>query len=919
MEIKYTYQFEKQGFQVDQENIRDNYIYLDLGGSLNKNIFDHHTDRLDFSSSAELVYNFPYLIEIDKTKNVNFVVHQYPDFDAVLSVYLVKFYLENNQFNLGVNYLVNMGRKVDSGEFVIDRNNLINPATIMRMINEIDEYSNENKLEKGLILLEMVHTQINEILLQNENSYNDLTKVIDLYNSFLISTPQKFEKEINLAKEDYKKYLKDKKDEIAVPEMVKLYNHEKEKYELVEGLFFSNVPSCKLHKDWARSDHEAKNKEGYVLTFIPLKESTIELSDTYLFYALKEEGKFSEYKDYKAFQSKYSKDEIKKMLNSKSQFFYKKLKNILRKNNLLNEEMSENKNKRFQIIVSVKPNSPYTLEGLGKDLEILEQKKEEKLFKNNDLTKYFKREYFKNKRYVNARFNDKWIKSDDPWYDGRNQYYTIVDTPRRGTYLTYEEVKNTFKKLNYIDVKRNDIKVLIPITFNNKKYTYEKNFKKILKEIRKIEKKGSNKIEIKNVDFGDAESEENLAKNDKTSNIETFINQEVKNKFLPSIQKYMLESESAERNFSYYGQITFDNFEEDFSKTFLKIINSKFDINITNNEMSPPNIYIFRYGVAFITFDFSYKEEDSKSIDFNKLLSVNKKLGSELKDEVESALKVFTDELNFTFDFLEPVFYQFLVLDKYRLLAHSKNSIIYNLTNLLDNFDVDYETSIIQSLTNEISIELNNEVFYGFGKFGGCLIASDSFYDSNSKNKNVPPREDFLGRDFIIFLLTLHQRIFLVKFSDNIDYEDPFYLEKMRANYIDFMKSGWFSEIHKEEIANKIFESWKNIFKTDVLYEEVQEQLNGVNDYRNSILDKKINRLTILFIPITLIGALFDSYFIYTLDSSKNAGEMEAFNGLIPITKFGLLGLILFTTLFVSVIIGYDRIKFYFKRHFTKK
>ena len=253
-------------------------------------------------------------------------------------------------------------------------------------------------------------------------------------------------------------------------------------------------------------------------------------------------------------------------------------------------------------------------------------------------------------------------------------------------------------------------------------------------------------------------------------------------------------------------------------------------------------------------------------------------------------------------------------MDEYRLLNHSKNSIIYNLTNLLDDFVVNYEDDVIKLLTKDISVKLKNDVIYGFGKFGGCLIASDSFYNSNKGNGEKSQLEkDFFERDFIIFLLTLHQRIFLVEFSDNIGFEDSYYLEKMRANYIDFMKSGWFSEVHKEEIANKIFYSWKKIFETDILYNEVQEQLSAVNEYRNSLLDKKINRLSILFIPITLIGALFDSYLVYISDSNI------AFNGVFPINRRSLIVLILVTMISVSLLTGYDRIKFYFIRHFTNK
>ena len=75
-------------------------------------------------------------------------------------------------------------------------------------------------------------------------------------------------------------------------------------------------------------------------------------------------------------------------------------------------------------MISVEPQSPYYLKGLGDRLEEMEVEKSKQLDMENQ----------GDPRPGYA--------SSDPWYDGRNPLhnYTIVDTPRGGTVLTWEEI-----------------------------------------------------------------------------------------------------------------------------------------------------------------------------------------------------------------------------------------------------------------------------------------------------------------------------------------------------------------------------------------------------------------------------------------------------------------------------------------------
>jgi len=49
------------------------------------------------------------------------------------------------------------------------------------------------------------------------------------------------------------------------------------------------------------------------------------------------------------------------------------------------------------------------------------------------------------KRGGPPRFEEGYCDNQDPWYDGRNHHYTMVESPRCGTELSYKQIKKTIK------------------------------------------------------------------------------------------------------------------------------------------------------------------------------------------------------------------------------------------------------------------------------------------------------------------------------------------------------------------------------------------------------------------------------------------------------------------------------------------
>jgi hypothetical protein len=87
-------------------------------------------------------------------------------------------------------------------------------------------------------------------------------------------------------------------------------------------------------------------------------------------------------------------------------------------------------------ILSVRPDSGASLEGLGAELERAEARRRLELHGHDD-------------RLHDARTGERLpdrlgYDNPDPWYDGRGHEYTIVDAPRAGTVLTPDEVEDVF-------------------------------------------------------------------------------------------------------------------------------------------------------------------------------------------------------------------------------------------------------------------------------------------------------------------------------------------------------------------------------------------------------------------------------------------------------------------------------------------
>lgn len=85
-----------------------------------------------------------------------------------------------------------------------------------------------------------------------------------------------------------------------------------------------------------------------------------------------------------------------------------------------------------RVVISIDPHSSWHLPELGYELEKEETRK---------------RVEAGLPRGGAPRFGDGYCDNEDPWYDGRGHDFTIVDSPARGTVLTYDEILACVKRV----------------------------------------------------------------------------------------------------------------------------------------------------------------------------------------------------------------------------------------------------------------------------------------------------------------------------------------------------------------------------------------------------------------------------------------------------------------------------------------
>ncbi len=287
------YRFVHQGYAAGAEELDGKTLFLDVGNALGKGIFDHHQSDgaegpagASFRSASLLLTTYPQFIP----PNVETIVlHRNSDFDCWLSVWLVLHYLARHAWPESYEILTEYAVRNDQGLADFRTPNAIAPIACLvpeavgketgpwraermplRGIATADGKGDAHEfalLERGLAFVEYLFERLasQKKRLSQEGCGNEWTA--DMPGLF--DFPQDWPVEYGMAVQDQSLYLAERDNpdccEIC---RVSLPNTLTGQKEMTDALLWHVIPSCRLHRFWARSDQTAASG-GFVLTAIP--------------------------------------------------------------------------------------------------------------------------------------------------------------------------------------------------------------------------------------------------------------------------------------------------------------------------------------------------------------------------------------------------------------------------------------------------------------------------------------------------------------------------------------------------------------------------------------------------------------------------------------------------------------------------
>lgn len=811
---------------IKQCTIQPNKIFLDIGNKLEKGIIDHHqiytnSNSTSCNSTAGILTTCPEFIFSninDNSEEIEFVLHSSPDFDCIASAYIARYLIENNQFPDNYKYLIDYAEEIDSGRILFSPDNFINPYAIIcviesvlkKQLGEKNELINNLVLQKGLKLIQYAMENMNKLMDKSLGFKHP---------AILLGYENEFKDEINLLKCDYEKYKNDLKyvvdrriQKIRLP-LINPINNQYLKE--VDALFWNEIPSCELHKIWARQDKTSPSGTGYVFTFIP--------------------------------------SELDKKFNGCQECIQK---------------CSQYNIKNSRVIISVNPECGVNIEGLGEQLERKECIKETELINSKGNNLIWRD---RNRR----RFDEVWCDNEDPWYDGRNSNYTIVDAPRVGSLLSIEEIKNI--TLNFVKpvIDKGSYEIILPINYEDKYYNLIQKY---------LDKNGFESVitDSKVVNYFTPYIQEYLFDKNK-NNITKHTDLTVVDYFTSFIPKYLFRKNKKSTAKHY------ENKNICFKSILNKIINDLPESNKLKEQKDKifsiiekfdskegTKVVIFKYYTGFILFQLNLIKEISFEdfLIFNHFIyDIDQELVKYIKRaifEKETSLKKYSS-------FIHNYILKKCIssMHNYKVMCYSNLSIKHQTFNKLEakelifktvNFyrwDEEFcDTENIQKAIKKMFMDNGETTFYGFSKNGGTLITVE--YPNLSKNeqrKIKRIKNNYNSIDFNLFLMAAHQKNTLLYFSHKLfqnSIKDRWYaISTLRSRLNNYIAQGYFTQITTNEIGTEFYRSWNGIFDTDQIYKEVCEQLKSVDDY-NKVKTSRVTGLwSYILFPIFTVSSLF--------------------------------------------------------------
>lgn len=811
--VKFKYTYIDMGSVAGSNDfleVRKDRIFLDVGNGLYTGVIDHH-HRLNgiviqnsiYRSATKLVTAYPeYILNniSDHAEEVEIILHKSPDFDCYASAFLVEHLIQYGGFPEGYDAFADYVDMVDAGLIRIKKDNYREVYGIAYSIYNVlaqDLKENQKEVDQNQfsILLRNRWYELFDFVLDWINQH----KNYNLYGADIFGQGSPFEKEIAYVEKDYEIYKRELEDSTMCQriwlKLPKINDDSNGLYE-VEGLLYNKVPKSTLTKAWARVDSENSSGDGFVFTFIPVSMDR----------------------------------ELSSLANGE----------CIRTN---------------RVIISVEPNSGYSLNGLAKQLEIAEKEKEDMVFADH---KHLMR--CRDKR--RPGFNQSWCSNDDPWYDGQNFNYTIVDSPRRGSILSLDEIKKIV--LNYTIAKLQEFycNIVLPFTIDDKNATeFFENPKNHIKYVIQLHENG------------------------------------VTDYFLNYIQRYLRYTQDDDENIGCNKfRITTEPLcfviKEDEQLEIVAASRMERASEQSALAVSTIDLITYKYGIGFISIN-THMPSSKKKTSFKEALRMNYVIRQSYQYISNYFIK---EKCLINTEFYKPLLYSSVILDPEGFYEYEKKEMLYKLCNCFDWDEPYANNTFVESSLQQLFMEMNSNCCYGFSKSGGAVICTpDHKVLSDKYIRNQV--NTFKTIYYEIFLFSLHQRLSLLRLENLLSKYDgrnkTGHLGKLRRQMMNFVTQGWFSQITEDEVGQEIYRRWQSVFECEKLYEEVLQQIESVDEYKNSRKSQLYENLSIIVFPLLLILEIIGS----GLFKIKAIGPEEGFDWWITsgfIVVFSIITFLLF-------------------------
>ncbi|MDQ2087417.1 hypothetical protein RBH29_13375 [Herbivorax sp. ANBcel31] len=524
------------------------------------------------------------------------------------------------------------------------------------------------------------------------------------------------------------------------------------------------------------------------------------------------------------------------------------------------------------VIISVRNDGEVNLKGICKYFELKEQELRGELQCNDNEKKEGNGRKNSSKRP--GYENQIWCINDDPWFDGNNYDYTILQGPTAKSLLNYRQMQECFAQYLYPVVNEFELKVVIPFNLFSKDNNKSISYKDKLKQSEEIFK-----------DFWDCNDSQNqkektLEESGDCKEYKKDTLEGASKKFYQYFTEYYMDVND-KRRVQHYKYIkpnvdkAIDFFKDD--------TDNKEDAQI-KYILNNIRITITAYGTAFLTLDLSVNLNDLKegkyTLKAERMLLENKRLKQKiLKKVIEGKLKSILPKkilkkLKEQREMITPLFYTFLHTFNEEPFTASADNLSYRFGNVIDNeifvSDCDRE--------NVTTLSLNKYTSCSFSKNGGSIVIKrhnlmDEYRNDGLEEIIEKLKKSFMTEFFEIYMFALHQRTTLMHFSEDLA-ECALCKNKglslLREQFLDFVTQGWFGQITGYEMENQIYKKWMNALETQNLYKEIEQQITVWDDYNRNKLISIGQYIAASIVPFAFVAYIGDIFINYDRISGEN-------------------------------------------------